>query len=202
MPGAGAPRGSLAMNDTSRPTDGLSHTHPDGAARMVDVGGKPVTARSATAEGSVRISPAHERAIRENSARKGSVLDVARLAGILAAKRTDELIPLCHTLPLDAVDVDAVLEPGRVRVIATVRTQSRTGVEMEALTAVAIACLTVIDMGKSIDKEMVIEAVRVIEKHGGRSGSHVAARQEPKHAARPDASGATAPREKAERDVR
>ena len=102
------------------------------------------------------------------------MLEVARLAGILAAKRTDELIPLCHSLPLDAVDVQATLEEGRVRVTATVRTQSRTGVEMEALTAVSIACLTVIDMGKAIDKGMVVEGVRVLEKHGGRSGSYTA----------------------------
>lgn len=153
----------------------LSHIAPDGTARMVDVGAKPITARSATAEGFVRVSPDLARAIRENTVRKGSVLEVARLAGILAAKRTDELIPLCHTLPLDAVDVQATLEVGRVRVTATVRTQSRTGVEMEALAAVSVACLTVIDMGKAIDKGMVVEGVRVLEKHGGRSGSFTAA---------------------------
>ncbi len=152
----------------------LSHVAPDGTARMVDVGDKPVTARSATAEGFVRISPDLARAIRENMVKKGSVLEVARLAGILAAKRTDELIPLCHTLPLEAVDVQASLDEGRVRVTATVRTQSRTGVEMEALTAVSVACLTVIDMGKAIDKSMVIDGVRVLEKHGGRSGSYTA----------------------------
>jgi cyclic pyranopterin phosphate synthase len=151
----------------------LSHINADGTARMVNVGDKPITARSATAEGFVRISPELARAIRENTVKKGSVLEVARLAGILAAKRTDELLPLCHTLPLDAGDVQASLEEGRVRVTATVRTQSRTGVEMEALTAVSIACLTVIDMGKAVDKGLVIEGVRVLEKHGGRSGSHV-----------------------------
>lgn len=156
----------------------LSHVAPDGAARMVDVGDKPITARSATAEGFVRVSAELARAIRENSVKKGSVLEVARLAGILAAKRTDELIPLCHSLPLDAVDVLATLEKGRVRVTATVRTQSRTGVEMEALTAVSVACLTVIDMGKAIDKGMSIEGVRVLEKHGGRSGSYSAAATE------------------------
>ncbi|MBM4100711.1 MAG: cyclic pyranopterin monophosphate synthase MoaC [Phycisphaerae bacterium] len=153
----------------------LSHVATDGTARMVDVGDKPITARSATAEGFVRISTELARAIRENTVKKGSVLEVARLAGILAAKRTDELIPLCHTLPLDAVDVQAILEEGRVRVTATVRTQSRTGVEMEALTAVSIACLTVIDMGKAIDKGLMIEGVRVLEKHGGRSGSYTSA---------------------------
>jgi cyclic pyranopterin phosphate synthase len=152
----------------------LSHTAPDGAARMVDVGQKPITARSATAEGFVRISPELERAIAENTVKKGSVLETARLAGILAAKRADELIPLCHTLPLDAVEVDAALEPGRIRITATARTQSRTGVEMEALTAVAVACLTVFDMGKAVDKAMVIEGVRVTAKHGGRGGDSAA----------------------------
>jgi cyclic pyranopterin phosphate synthase len=153
----------------------LSHVAPDGTARMVDVGDKPITARFATAEGFVRISPDLARAIRENTVKKGSVLEVARLAGILAAKRTDALIPLCHTLPLDSVEVQATVEEGRVRVTATVRTQSRTGVEMEALTAVSIACLTVIDMGKAIDKSMVIDGVRVLEKDGGRSGLYTAA---------------------------
>jgi cyclic pyranopterin phosphate synthase len=160
---------------TGSDAPGLSHVGPTGAAHMVDVGEKPITARSATAEGFVRISAALERAIRENAVKKGAVLEVARLAGILAAKRTDELIPLCHTLPLDAVDVSATLEPGRVRVTATVRTHSRTGVEIEALTAVAVACLTIIDMGKAIDKGMVIEGVRVLEKHGGRTGSYTTA---------------------------
>lgn len=153
----------------------LTHVLPDGRAQMVDVGEKPVTARSATAEGFVRVSHDLARAIGDNTVKKGSVLEVARLAGILAAKRTDELIPLCHTLPLDAVEVNAALEDGRVRVTATVRSQSRTGVEMEALTAVCVACLTVIDMGKAIDKTMVIEGVRVLEKHGGRSGPYTAA---------------------------
>ncbi|MCC6969074.1 MAG: cyclic pyranopterin monophosphate synthase MoaC [Phycisphaerales bacterium] len=161
------------MNDSAQPARPapLSHVAPDGSARMVDVGEKPITARSASAEGFVRISADLERAIRANTVRKGSVLEIARLAGILAAKRTDELIPLCHTLPLDAVDVAATLENGCVRVTATVRTQSRTGIEMEALTAVTVACLTVIDMGKAIDMAMVIEGVRITEKHGGRSGS-------------------------------
>lgn len=168
------------MNEGTPATnpDSLSHVGADGAARMVDVGGKPVTARTATAEGFVRISPELERAIRENSTKKGSVLDVARLAAILAAKRTGELIPLCHTLPLEAIDVVAVLEPGRVRVTATVRTQARTGVEMEALTGVSIACLTVIDMGKAIDKAMVIEGIRVTEKRGGRHGDYIATRED------------------------
>lgn len=163
---------SHAMNDRTpgANSEGLSHIGADGAARMVDVGDKPVTARTAAAEGFVRVSPDLERAIRENSIKKGSVLDVARVAAILAAKRTDELIPLCHTLPLEAVDVEAVLEPGRVKVTATVRTQARTGVEMEALTAAAVAALTLYDMVKAIDRGMRITDLRLVRKEGGRSG--------------------------------
>ncbi len=141
---------------------------------MVNVSEKPVTARSATAEGFVRVSPELAARIRANSLSKGSLFEVARLAAIQAAKRTDELIPLCHTLPLDAVDVELALERGRVAIRATARTHSKTGVEMEALTAVAIAALTVIDMGKSVDRTMIIEDVRVVEKHGGRRGSYSA----------------------------
>ena len=163
------------MADTRPPR--LTHTSPDGRARMVDVGAKDITARTATAEGFVRISGDLERAIRANDVAKGSVVEVARLAGIMGAKRTDELIPLCHTVPVDAVDVRAELEPGRVRITATVRTMARTGVEMEALTAVAIAALTVVDMGKGVDKGMVIEGIRVLEKHGGRSGSYTAPKE-------------------------
>jgi cyclic pyranopterin phosphate synthase len=152
----------------------LSHTGPDGRARMVDVGGKPVTERAAVAEAFVRISPALEEAIRQNALKKGDVLGVARLAGIQAAKRTDELIPLCHSLPLDVVDVQATLEPGRVRLHGEARTTGKTGVEMEALTAVAVAALTVIDMGKSVDRAMVVEGLRLLEKRGGRSGPYKA----------------------------
>ena len=147
---------------------------------MVDVGPKPVTDRFAAAEARVRVSDALARAIRENTLAKGDVLGVARLAGIQAAKRTDELIPLCHALPVDHADVRATLENGFIRLRAEVRTHARTGVEMEALTAVAVAALTVIDMGKAIDKGMVIEGVRILEKRGGRSGTYVA----------PDADGA------------
>jgi len=141
---------------------------------MVDVGDKDSTERYAVAEGFVRISPALAEAIRSNAVAKGNLLEVARLAGVQAAKRTDELIPLCHSLPLDHVDVDATLEDSRVCLVARVRTHSRTGVEMEALTAVAVAALTVVDMGKALDKEMAIEGIRVIEKRGGRSGHYVA----------------------------
>jgi cyclic pyranopterin phosphate synthase len=164
----------------------LTHVDADGRARMVDVGGKPVTERSAAAEGFVRMSQELAARIRANSIAKGSVLDVARLAGIVAAKRTDELIPLCHTLPLDAIEVSVLHAPvraskravaqARVRVVATARTRSSTGVEMEALTAVAVACLTIVDMGKAVDKSMVIEGIRVLEKRGGRSGTYRAKR--------------------------
>lgn len=156
------------------PPTSLSHIGPDGSARMVDVGDKPITERTAIAEALVRISPDLARAIRENTLKKGNLLDVARLAGIQAAKRTPDLIPLCHSLPLDHADVRAELEDGRIRLTAEVRTHARTGVEMEALTAAAVAALTVIDMGKAIDKAMVIESVRVLEKRGGRSGDYKA----------------------------
>jgi cyclic pyranopterin phosphate synthase len=152
----------------------LTHVTPEGHAAMVDVGDKPITERSATAEGFVRISAELERLIRESRIAKGPVLEVARFAGILGAKRTDELIPLCHSLPLDVIDVSAELETGRIRIVATARTHARTGVEMEALTAVAIAALTVIDMGKAVDKTMQVDGIRILEKRGGRSGHFVA----------------------------
>ncbi len=166
------PTPPLSQTPPDRPT--LSHVGESGEARMVDVGAKPITARSASAEGFVRISPELQRAIEQNAVKKGSVLEVARLAGIMAGKRTDELIPLCHTLPLDALELVLTQQPGRIRVEATARTNARTGVEMEALTAVTVACLTIIDMGKAIDKTMVIEGVRVLSKTGGRSGTFLA----------------------------
>ncbi len=156
----------------------LSHLGADGKARMVDVSAKSVTQRRAVAEGRVRISTELARAIQAGALAKGNLLEVARLAGVMAAKRTDELIPLCHSLPLDQVDVEAelVLEGGRwvIRLRATAICTGRTGVEMEALVAVSVAGLTVIDMGKSVDKSMVIEYVRLVEKSGGRSGHFVA----------------------------
>jgi cyclic pyranopterin phosphate synthase len=154
----------------------LSHLGPDGAARMIDVGGKDVTRREATAEGRVRMSAEAFVLVRSNQVAKGDVLAVARLAGIQGAKRTAELIPLCHPLALDRVDVTLTLDealPG-VRVVATVATEGRTGVEMEALTAVSIACLTVYDMVKSADRAMTLEAVRLVHKSGGRSGDYSA----------------------------
>jgi cyclic pyranopterin phosphate synthase len=148
----------------------LSHLDAHGRASMVDVGAKPVTQRRAVAEARVRISPALAERIAHNTLAKGDLLAVARIAGIQAAKRTDELIPLCHSLPLDSVDVRAELRADHVYLWAEAKVTARTGVEMEALTAVSIAALTVIDMGKSIDQTMVIEGVRLLEKVGGRSG--------------------------------
>jgi cyclic pyranopterin monophosphate synthase len=144
---------------------------------MVDVGAKAVTRRTAIAEGRVRMARDAFDLVRSNAAPKGDVLGVARVAGIQAAKRTGELIPLCHPLSLEVIEVDAELDetlPG-VRVRATVRTEGKTGVEMEALTAVAAACLTVYDMVKSADRAMTIEAIRLLYKSGGRSGEYQAA---------------------------
>ena len=144
---------------------------------MVDVGDKPVTERVASAEGRVLMSREAFELIRNEAVAKGDVLAVARLAGIQAAKRTGELIPLCHPLGLDQIEVEATLDtalPG-VRVVAVVRAVARTGVEMEALTAVAVACLTVYDMVKSADRAMRIEAIRLLHKTGGRSGDYSAA---------------------------
>ena len=154
----------------------LSHVGPDGAARMVDVGAKPASVRSATAEGAVRMSRAAFKLVERNAVSKGDVLGVARLAGIQAAKRTADLVPLCHPLSLTYIEVEPALDdslPG-VRMTATARTEGKTGVEMEALTAVAVACLTVYDMVKSADRGMIIEAVRLIHKSGGRSGDYTA----------------------------
>jgi cyclic pyranopterin phosphate synthase len=151
-------------------------THFDelGASRMVDVGGKPTTRRTARASAVVRMQPETLTAIVGGTIVKGNVLDVARVAGIMAAKRTAELIPLCHPLPLDAIQVD--LEPEGetgLRVEATVTTTARTGVEMEALTAVSVAALTVYDMCKSADRAMRIEQIQLEEKSGGARGNFV-----------------------------
>jgi cyclic pyranopterin phosphate synthase len=150
---------------------GLSHFDAAGNAVMVDVGAKPETAREATAAARVVMQPATLRMIVHGEARKGDVLGVARLAGIMAAKRTAELIPLCHPLPLSAVTLDLAPEgDNAVAITATVRTTARTGVEMEALTAASVAALTVYDMCKAVDRGMRIEAVRVLAKSGGKSG--------------------------------
>jgi cyclic pyranopterin phosphate synthase len=155
---------------SERPT--LTHLDASGAANMVDVADKAITDRVAVAEGEVRMEAATLDLIVSGNAKKGDVIGTARLAGIMAAKRTHELIPLCHALLLSKValeiEPDAAL-PG-LRVRATVRTSGQTGVEMEALTAVSIACLTVYDMAKAVDRGMRIEAVRLLEKSGGRSG--------------------------------
>ena len=160
--------------DRQTPDNPLSHLDADGRAHMVDVGDKSLSDRIAVAEGFVRVSDALARAISDNTLGKGDLLGTARLAGIMAAKRTSELIPLCHPLPIDWADVQATLESGRVRIVARVRTRARTGIEMEALTAVSVAALTVIDMGKAVYKGMTIESLRLIEKKGGRSGHYVA----------------------------
>ena len=152
----------------------LTHVDAHGRAAMVDVGEKAVTARRAVAEAHVMISPELANRIRKNSLAKGNVLDVARLAGIQAAKRTDELIPLCHSLPLDSIQVRAELRRDHVYIWSEAKVTAKTGVEMEALLAVAIAALTVIDMGKSIDRAMTIQGLRMLEKAGGRSGHFVA----------------------------
>jgi cyclic pyranopterin phosphate synthase len=148
----------------------LTHLDSQGAARMVDVGGKAETARSATATGRIRMTPQALSAVREGSGPKGDVLAAARIAGIMAAKKTGELIPLCHPLSLDAVQVDFAFEADAVRATARASLTGRTGVEMEAITATSIALLTIYDMAKALDKGMVIEGVRLLEKTGGKSG--------------------------------
>jgi cyclic pyranopterin monophosphate synthase len=144
----------------------LSHLDERGRARMVDVGGKPESERTAMAEGAVRMSQDAFDLVAAQAAPKGDVLAVAEVAGVMAAKRTGELIPLCHPLGLDLIEVEARLEPELpgVRVRATAKVTARTGVEMEALTAVAVACLTVYDMVKAVDRGMVIEDVRLVSK--------------------------------------
>lgn len=138
---------------------------------MVDVGGKPVTARLARASARVRMTPETLRLVRDRSLAKGDVLEVARLAGIMAAKRTGELIPLCHPLPLDSVQIDfSFPDESTVRILAQTAVQARTGVEMEALTAASVAALTIYDMCKAVDRGMVIEQIVLEEKSGGRSG--------------------------------
>ncbi len=148
----------------------LTHLDDHGAARMVDVSAKPLTRREATAEGHIGIAPPALQAIRDQAVAKGDVLAVARIAGIMAAKRTPDLIPLCHPLPLDAVTVDLALEVDGIRVTATAVTTHGTGVEMEAMTAVSVALLTIYDMVKSMDRGMTIGGVHLLAKSGGRSG--------------------------------
>jgi cyclic pyranopterin monophosphate synthase len=156
-------------------TTKLSHLDDAGRARMVDVSGKPDTVRIAIARGEVQMKPETLALIRAGNMKKGDVLTVAQLAGIMASKRTAELIPLCHPLPLGKIDVDLSLDdslPG-VQIIASVTSTGKTGVEMEALTAVSVAALTVYDMAKAVEKTMRIQNVRLVEKHGGQSGDVV-----------------------------
>jgi cyclic pyranopterin phosphate synthase len=148
----------------------LTHVDETGAARMVDVSGKDVTTRTASAEGRVLVSPEVVALLRGDGVPKGDALGVARVAGIMAAKRTPDLVPLCHPLAISGVTVDLAVADDAVEVVATVRTSDRTGVEMEALTAVTVACLTVVDMVKAVDKAASITDVRVLTKTGGKSG--------------------------------
>lgn len=150
---------------------GLTHFDAQGRAVMVDVSGKAATARSATARVSVVMQYSTADVIRAGQASKGDVLGTARLAGIMAAKRTADLIPLCHPLPISAVSLELEAGAGRVEISATVRTTGPTGVEMEALTAASVAALTVYDMCKAVDRAMRIEGLRVVHKSGGKSGT-------------------------------
>ena len=158
-------------------TQKLTHFDERGAARMVDVGDKAETHRVAVAGGSIRMRPETFELVRSGSAKKGDVLGVARVAGIQAAKRTSELVPLCHPVPLTSVSVDFALDDAgsRVECRVTVECTARTGVEMEALTAVQVALLTIYDMCKAVDRGMVMEDIRLLEKRGGKSGDYVAA---------------------------
>ena len=151
---------------------GLTHIDDQGNAVMVDVGDKEATARTATAEGRIRMQAETLRRITEGTVKKGDVLTIAQLAGIMGAKRTPDLIPLCHPLSLTSVKVFLAPEPdgSSIRITATCKLEGRTGVEMEALTAVSVAALTVYDMVKAIDRSMVIEGIRLVHKAGGRSG--------------------------------
>lgn len=154
----------------------LTHLDERGAAHMVDVGAKPITARRAVATGRIAMSPAAARAIRDGTIPKGDVLATARIAGIMAAKKTADLIPLCHPLPLTSIAIDLAIDDHGVTASATAATDAKTGVEMEAMTAVSVALLALYDMVKSIDKGMTIQQIRLLEKTGGKSGDwHAAA---------------------------
>ena len=153
----------------------LTHIDETGRAHMVDVSGKPITARVAVAEGFVRMSEATLALALNGDAKKGDVRAVAEIAGIMAAKKTSELIPLCHPLAISKIEVQVTPGEGGMVVMARVKTSGQTGVEMEALTAVSVACLTIYDMLKAADKAMIIEAVRLMEKSGGKSGDWVRA---------------------------
>jgi cyclic pyranopterin phosphate synthase len=149
---------------------GLTHLDADGAAHMVDVADKAVTSRRAIATGHIAVAADALAAIRDGAAKKGDVLAVARVAGIMAAKKTAELIPLCHPLPLTRVTIDLVLDDSGITATALAATDGKTGVEMEALTAVSVALLTIYDMAKAMDRGMMIGGIRLLEKAGGKSG--------------------------------
>jgi len=154
-------------------TEDLTHFDPDGRARMVDVGDKPETNRRAVAMGHVVMQPATGKRILDGQIGKGDVLQVARLAGIMAAKKTADIIPLCHPLPLTAINIDLKISEDltTVEIVAECKTSGKTGVEMEALTAVSVSALTVYDMAKAIDREMKIEGIKLLFKSGGKSGT-------------------------------
>jgi cyclic pyranopterin monophosphate synthase len=157
-------------------TNRLTHLDETGSARMVDVSAKADTERVAVAGGEVVMQPETLRLIRDGAIKKGDVLTIARIAGIMAAKRTSELIPLCHPLPLTHIDITLTLDEASSKVVlqATARTMGKTGVEMEALTAVTVAALTIYDMAKAVDRSMRLQNIRLLEKHGGKSGDYVA----------------------------
>jgi cyclic pyranopterin phosphate synthase len=156
-------------------TEKLTHFDERGAARMVDVGAKGETHRTATAAGFIRMLPATLEIVASGTAKKGDVLGIARIAAIQAAKKTSELVPLCHPVVLSAVNVEFSLDPdnSRIECRATVECTARTGVEMEALTAVQVGLLTIYDMCKAVDRGMAMESIQLLEKHGGKSGSYV-----------------------------
>jgi cyclic pyranopterin phosphate synthase len=145
----------------------MTHLDSQGRAAMVDIGDKPITAREAVAEGFIALQPATLAAITTGTVPKGEVLSTARIAGILAGKKCGELIPLCHPLPVESISVDFEIQNGRIHISATARITAKTGVEMEALTAVSIAALTIYDMCKAIDKTMSIDGIRLVKKTGG-----------------------------------
>jgi cyclic pyranopterin phosphate synthase len=148
----------------------LSHVDPKGKARMVDIGPKPVTRRTAEASCSIRLAPATLKLVRDNQVAKGDVLNVARVAGIQAAKRTSELIPLAHPIPLEIVEVETSILPAGIKVVCRVTAEAKTGAEMEALTGAAVAALTIYDMVKAVDRKAVIGGLRLDFKSGGKSG--------------------------------
>ena len=169
---AGAAMNQASGGDNIDRKPGLTHLNEEGRARMVDVGRKPATDRDATARGYVSVQPETLRLIKDGLMKKGDVLTIAQLAGIMGAKRTSELIPLCHPLPLNRVDVELELDEAqnRINITAGASTSAKTGVEMEALTAVSVAALTVYDMCKSVDRGIRIEGIRLVSKRGGQSG--------------------------------